>query len=67
MPNHFTVAQEKKIQRVEMLREMIAEINVQGRPCPLLLSQLGELQVLTSRLGVTLRELCEDPSISETD
>ena len=44
--SRFNTNQEKLYSQVVLLRDMLAEIQLQPEPCPLLLQQLNELVVL---------------------
>lgn len=55
----FTIAQEKLMRRVLVFQEQIAESKLHETPCPLLLTQIKEMRVLTDLLSTNLWELSE--------
>lgn len=56
----YTADKEKDMQRLLMMRDMIAEQELQNVHCPLLLSQLTELEVLANKLIELILEVKQD-------
>ena len=56
---HFNLKEEKLYKRLEVIKDLIAEQPCRDSPCPLLLAQLNDLEVLTFKLQSTITELKE--------
>lgn len=50
MSNHFTVTQEGMMVRLRVMQETIAEQELHAVPCPVLYSQLQEMEVFAKKL-----------------
>ena len=55
MSTYFNVDDAKLINRVIVLREMVAGQELHGEPCPLLAQQLDDLAVLCRKLQDSIR------------
>ena len=54
---YFTISQEKTMRRLKVLQELLAERDLHAEPCPLLLAQLDELDVLLSKLASEVADM----------
>ena len=55
--NMFNTEQDRLINKVRIYQEEVAERELQGRPCNLLIFQLDELLVLVNRLRANAQKL----------
>lgn len=53
---YYTTEQQKLMTRLQAVKDMVAYQDLHGEPCPLMLSQLYELKVLTDKLVGLTRE-----------
>ena len=59
MRQYFTVDEEREFDRLRLLRDMIADQEIQNVPCPLLVSQLSDLDTLLRKMQVSIDKLQE--------
>lgn len=67
MSRRFTLIEERQFTRVKVLLELVHDQPLESSPCPLLVSQLKELEVLLEKSSAAARELranLEDHGIS---
>lgn len=59
MSPHYTTEQEKLWKKLEVVKSMVTDQDLRGTPCALMLSQLYELKVLTSKLEGLTRQMID--------
>lgn len=66
--NHFYTEEEKTKNRILVLKDLIADQEIQNVPCQLLATQLTQLSVLTKLLQIEIAELtkCVEKAIVDS-
>lgn len=57
MRNTFTMQEEGRFERLKVFQTEIAEQQLRESPCPLLIAQLNEMEVMAEKLLASVRAL----------